>query len=161
TEFFIPGAERAGGEVLPADLAELQSRCPDRPFQIGNLEVDHLMASRLEAPSKSGERIVVARRRETQDADPTSGSSLPAFGPLHSGRLAFPDNLGFVHARLSFLSIVRSGCAYAWRRHLARRVPARPRPPSLLLRNGKGLAQGLLGGTCGPLGDSCGRPELS
>jgi hypothetical protein len=31
----------------------------------------------------------------------------------------------------------------------------------LLLRNGKGLALGLLGGTCDLLGDSCGRPELS
>src|SRR6516162_4304593 len=32
----------------------------------------------------------------------------------------------------------------------------RPRP----LRNGKGVALGFLGGTCGPLGDSCGHSEL-
>src|SRR5438105_8708977 len=36
----------------------------------------------------------------------------------------------------------------------------RPRRPALLIGNGKGGALPFLGGTCGPLGDSCGRPEL-
>src|SRR5260370_42522382 len=36
---------------------------------------------------------------------------------------------------------------------------ARPRRPALLTGNGKGIALGFLGGTCGQLGDSCGRPE--
>src|SRR5215468_4220573 len=29
-----------------------------------------------------------------------------------------------------------------------------------LMGNGKGVVGRVLGGTCGPLGDSCGRPEL-
>ena len=61
-------AERAEGEVLPADLAELQPRGPDRPLEVGDLEVDHVMASRLQPPPQGRERIEVARRGETQDA---------------------------------------------------------------------------------------------
>ena len=34
------------------------------------------------------------------------------------------------------------------------------RRPTLLRRNGKGVARQLLGGNCGLLGDSCGRSEL-
>ena len=76
TELLIPRAERAGGEVLPADLAELQARRPDRPLEVGDLEVDHFMAPRLEPPPQGRERIVVTRRGETQDADAMHGSIL-------------------------------------------------------------------------------------
>jgi hypothetical protein len=34
------------------------------------------------------------------------------------------------------------------------------RRPALLMGNGKGVALPFLGGTCGQLGDACGRPEL-
>jgi hypothetical protein len=44
TDFLIPRAERTGREVLPTDLAELQAGRPDRPLEVGDLEVDHLMA---------------------------------------------------------------------------------------------------------------------
>src|SRR5262249_14525885 len=37
---------------------------------------------------------------------------------------------------------------------------ARPRRPTLLRGNGKGIALRFLGGTCDLLGDSCGHPEL-
>src|SRR5262249_50021181 len=77
THLLIPRAERAGGEVFPSDLAELQARRPDRPFEVGDLEVDHLMAPCLEPPPQGRERIVVTRRGEAQDADPAPGSSLP------------------------------------------------------------------------------------
>jgi hypothetical protein len=43
-EFLVSRAERAGWEVLAADLAELQARRPDRPLKVGDLEVDHFMA---------------------------------------------------------------------------------------------------------------------
>jgi hypothetical protein len=76
-ELLIPRPEGAEGEVLPADLAELQARRPDRSLEVGDLEVDHFMAPWLEPPPQGRERIVVARRRITQDADPTPGSSLP------------------------------------------------------------------------------------
>ena len=76
TEFLIPGTEGAGGEVFPADLAELEARRPDRPLKVGDLEVDHLMAPRLEPPTQGREWIVVPRRGETQDADTTPGSFL-------------------------------------------------------------------------------------
>src|SRR5262245_63327835 len=33
-------------------------------------------------------------------------------------------------------------------------------PPTPLIGNGKGVALWVLGGACGLLGDSCGRPEL-
>src|SRR5262249_44264361 len=75
-DFLIPHAERAGGEVFPADLPELQAGRPDRPLEVGDLEVDYFMAPQLEAPPQGRERIVVARRRETQDADSMPGSSL-------------------------------------------------------------------------------------
>ena len=38
---------------------------------------------------------------------------------------------------------------------------ARPRRLNPILGNGKGVALPFLGGTCGLLGDSCGRPELA
>jgi hypothetical protein len=38
---------------------------------------------------------------------------------------------------------------------------ARPRRRNPILGNGKGVALPFLGGTCGLLGDSCGRPELA
>jgi hypothetical protein len=53
TDLLIPGAERSGGEILPADLAELQARSPDRLLEVGDLEVDHVMAPRLEATTGS------------------------------------------------------------------------------------------------------------
>ena len=74
-ELLIPRAERAGGEVFPADLAEPQARRPDRRLEVGHLEVDHFMAPRLEPPPQGRERIEVSRRGETQDADTTHGSS--------------------------------------------------------------------------------------
>src|SRR5271166_5973548 len=37
---------------------------------------------------------------------------------------------------------------------------ARPRRPTLLMGNGKGFASRFLGGSCGRLGDPCGRPKL-
>src|SRR5262249_56176702 len=80
TALFIPRAEGAGGEVFPADLAELQARRPDRPLEVGDLEVDHFMAPCLEPPPQGRERVEVTRRGETQDADTTPGSSL-AGGP--------------------------------------------------------------------------------
>jgi hypothetical protein len=43
-ELLIPRPEGAEGEVLPADLAELQARRPDRSLEVGDLEVDHFMA---------------------------------------------------------------------------------------------------------------------
>ena len=35
---------REGAKLLLADLAELQARRPDRPLEVGDLEVDHFMA---------------------------------------------------------------------------------------------------------------------
>src|SRR5262249_27136880 len=67
-----------------------------------------------------------------------------------------PNKLRFVHARLSFSFWMCQRLVQA-----LRPAPAgRPRPPGLLLGNGKGLALGFLGGTCDLLGDSCGHPEL-
>jgi hypothetical protein len=43
-DLFIPRAERAGGEVLPTDLSELEASRPDRPLKVGDLEVDYFMA---------------------------------------------------------------------------------------------------------------------
>jgi hypothetical protein len=43
-DLLIPRAERAGGEVFLADLAEAQARRPDRSLEVRDLEVDHLMA---------------------------------------------------------------------------------------------------------------------
>src|SRR5262249_27242029 len=43
-DFLVPRAERAEREVLLADLVELQARRPDRGLEVGDLEVDHLMA---------------------------------------------------------------------------------------------------------------------
>ena len=43
-DLFVPGAERAEGEVVPADLVKLQARSPDRPLEVGDLEVDDLVA---------------------------------------------------------------------------------------------------------------------
>src|SRR5262245_9403537 len=39
-------------------------------------------------------------------------------------------------------------------------ISSNPGPPALLRRNGKGVALGFLGATCGLLCDSCGFPEL-
>src|SRR5262249_36034466 len=103
TELLIPRAERAAGEVLPDDLVELQSRRPDRPLEVGDLEVDHFMAPCLEPPPQGGERIVVTRRGETQDADPTLRSSVPLWRSLCRCRPAAPNEVRFVHARLSFV----------------------------------------------------------
>jgi hypothetical protein len=46
------------------------------------------------------------------------------------------------------------------RSHAVGLAGRRARRPTLLMGNGKGLAIRSLGGTCGYLGDSCGRPEL-
>jgi hypothetical protein len=75
-EFLVPSAERAGWEVFPADLAELQSRRPDRPLEVGDLEVDHFMAPRLEPPAQCRERVIVSGRGETQDTDSAHRSIL-------------------------------------------------------------------------------------
>src|SRR5262249_46163266 len=93
--FLVAGAERAEGEIVLANLAEPQPSGPDGRLQVGHLEVDHVVASRLQSPAQRGERIVVARRGETQDAYSTihDDSSLldcsvegPRRGPrLHSG----------------------------------------------------------------------------
>src|SRR5215831_13539725 len=100
--FLIPRAERARREVFPADLPELQARRPDRPLEVGDLEVDHFMAPRLEPPPQGRERIVMTRRRETQDADSMPASSIPPWQPLSPCRPKYPHELRFVHARLSF-----------------------------------------------------------
>ena len=39
-QLLIPCSDRAGGKILPADLAELQARRPDRPLEVGDLEID-------------------------------------------------------------------------------------------------------------------------
>src|SRR5262249_53689912 len=65
--FLVARAERAEGEVVLADLAEPQPSGPDRRLQVGHLEVDHVVASRLQSPAQRGQRIEVARRGETQD----------------------------------------------------------------------------------------------
>ena len=70
--FRVGRAERAEGEVVLADLAEPQPSGPDGSLQVGHLEVDHVVASRLQSPAQRGERIEVARRGETQDADSTA-----------------------------------------------------------------------------------------
>src|SRR5262249_53915515 len=101
-DFLIPRAERAEGEVFPADLPELQARRPDRPLEVGDLEVDHFMAPRLEPPPQGRERIVVTRRGETQDADTTHGSALRSWQPLCPCSRTAPHELRFVHACLSF-----------------------------------------------------------
>src|SRR5262249_37944467 len=79
TDFLIPRAERAGREIFPTNLAELQSRRTDRALDVGDLEVDHFVAPRLEPPSQGRERIEVTRRGETQDANTTLGSALLPF----------------------------------------------------------------------------------
>jgi hypothetical protein len=77
SKFLIARAERTGGKVFLADLAEPQSRCPDWPLDVGDLEVDHFMPPRLEPPPQSRQRIEVPRRGKTQDADTTPGSFVP------------------------------------------------------------------------------------
>src|SRR5262245_42206831 len=69
--FLVARAERAEGEVALTDLAEPQPGGPDGRLQVGHLEVDHVVASRLQSPAQRGQRIEVARRGETQDADST------------------------------------------------------------------------------------------
>ena len=59
------------------------------------------MAPRLEPPPQGRERIEVPRRGETQDADATHGSSLPPWRPSCPAAPAAPNELPFVHARLS------------------------------------------------------------
>jgi hypothetical protein len=96
SELLIPRPEGAGGEVFPADLAELQACRPDRPLKVGNLEVDHFMAPRLEPPPKGRERIEVPRRGETQDADAAHGSSLPGdpcARAIHLGTFSVIDHV--------------------------------------------------------------------
>jgi len=43
-EVFVPRAERAEREVFLTDLAKLQARRPDRPLQVGDLEVHDFVA---------------------------------------------------------------------------------------------------------------------
>ena len=52
----------------------------------------------------------------------------------------------------------RSAFVRSW---LVSSAAGQSRRPTLLRRNGKGVARQLLGGNCGLSGDSCGRPELS
>src|SRR5262249_25815028 len=66
--FLVARAERAEGEVVLADLAEPQPSGPDGRLQVGHLEVDHVVPSRLQSPDQRGQRIEVGRRGETQDA---------------------------------------------------------------------------------------------
>jgi hypothetical protein len=75
-DLLIPCTERAGGKVLPTDLAEFEARRPDRPLEVGDLEVDHLMAPRLEPPPQGRDRIEVARRGEAQDTNAAHKSML-------------------------------------------------------------------------------------
>src|SRR5262249_25477526 len=100
-DLLVPRAERAGGEVLPADLAEPQARRADRPLEVGDLEEDHVVAPRSEPPPQGRERIVVTRRGATQDADPPGPPLLPD-RPLCPRRPVLPDDWKFVHVRLSF-----------------------------------------------------------
>src|SRR5262249_47979993 len=100
-DLLVPRAERAGGEVVPADLAEPQARRADRPLQVGDLEEDHFVAPRLEPPPQGREGVVVARRGETQAAD-APASPLPPDRFLCPRRPVSPDELKFVHVRLSF-----------------------------------------------------------
>src|SRR5262249_44603221 len=79
-QLLIPRAEGTGWEVFPADLAEPQASRPDRRLEIGHLEVDHFVPPRLEPTPPGGERIVVPRRGETQNADATHECS------FHLGR---------------------------------------------------------------------------
>src|SRR5262249_44457055 len=121
-DFLIPRAERAGGEVFPADLPELQARRPDRPLEVGDLEVDHFMAPRLEPPPQGRERIVVTRRGETQDADTTHGSALRPWQPLCPCDRTAPHELRFVHARLSFSRSFVWDAFKLWSRWSGRRL---------------------------------------
>ncbi len=75
TELLIPRAEGAGGKSSRPIWRNSQARRPDRLLEVGDLEVDHFMAPRLEPPPQGRERIEVTRRGETQDADTTHGSS--------------------------------------------------------------------------------------
>src|SRR5262245_9786611 len=75
--FLVARAERAQGEVVLTDLAKPQPSGPDGRLQVGHLEVDHVVASRLQSPAQRGERIVVARRGETQDAYSTVHDDSP------------------------------------------------------------------------------------
>jgi hypothetical protein len=68
-DLLVPGAERAEREVVPADLAEFETGRTDRPLEVGDLKKHHVVAARLEPPAQGGQRVVVSRRRETQDAD--------------------------------------------------------------------------------------------
>jgi hypothetical protein len=77
-----------GGKVLPADLAVFQARVPDRPLEVGGLEVDHLVPLRLEPPTQGRERMKVPWRSDAQDAD----STLESF--RSSGRLRTRTTLG-------------------------------------------------------------------
>jgi hypothetical protein len=43
--FLVARAERSEGEVTFTDLSEPQPSGPDGRFQVGHLEVDHVMAS--------------------------------------------------------------------------------------------------------------------
>ena len=157
TELLIPRGSRRG-EIFPADLAELQARRPDRPLEVGDLEVDHLMAPRLEPPPQGRERIEVTRRGETQDADPTDGSSPPPWCPLCPCRPR--PAMSFGSCMLDSPSLDRPfGILQTLVQALRPSPSARPRRPTLLMGNGKGVAVRFLGGACGPLGDSCGHPE--
>ena len=64
-----------GGKSSRPIWRNSQARRPDRLLEVGDLEVDHFMAPRLEPPPQGRERIVVSRRGKTQDADTTHGSS--------------------------------------------------------------------------------------
>src|SRR5262245_58328505 len=66
--FLVALAERTEREVVLTNLAEPQPSGPDGRLQVGNLEVDHVVASGLQSPAQRGERIVMAWRGETQDA---------------------------------------------------------------------------------------------
>src|SRR5262245_46375532 len=49
--FLVARAERAQGEVALTDLAEPQPSGPDGRLQVGHLEVDHVVPSRLQSPA--------------------------------------------------------------------------------------------------------------
>src|SRR5262249_1659333 len=75
-EFLVPCADRAGGEVVPADLAEPETRRPDRRLQGGDPEEDHLVPPGMEPPAHGRQPGGGARRQAAQDAGATHGSVL-------------------------------------------------------------------------------------
>src|SRR5262249_19579900 len=93
-------------------------------------------------------------------------SMVMTFSPSHGLRFDLCDGISWTApcggvARVELAKQAQSPeeAVHAGSAHTTGPSPG-PRRPTLLMRNSKGVVVRFLGGVCGRVGDSCGRPEL-